>query len=553
MSISKSPLSPGELLEDKYRIVREIGAGAMGVVVEAKHLDLGQRVAIKFLHPQFARDEKGIERFRREARAAARVQSEHVVQVLDVGRLDKKRIPFIVMEFLEGWDLDEELRRRGSLPLGEAVQYLTQACEALTEAHAQGIVHRDLKPANLFLQRHRGDTRRIKVLDFGISKISAAGCEEVSLTDTATLMGSPAYMAPEQLESARDADARSDIWSLGVILHELVSGELPFDGSGVPQRAQALLTGTRIRLDSLHPELSPLEKIVARCLATDRNERFASARELSDALMQLDRPSVLVGAGAARAAETERPPEPVGTRSGTTWPGLSTDLSSANTQQPVATGAQERSDTPNGGAWAASRGSRSSSLRRAAVLVGVAAVAVSSLYWVTGQKVERSDEVLSQDGPPPLSSEATKTRAVAPAGSPPRPELVPDPPSPRADQTLESASHQGSPEAVSSVASLRPVVKKEALPPAPSPRPRRVAPRRAPRAATPAPQATTTPKTAAATEPSGSEPPRRSFAAARGGAPDLEGPAASSETENEPASRRFRPGPARIPDHGGRE
>jgi len=276
-------VSPGEELGGKYRIEGVVGMGAMGVVVRAWHIELEQQVAVKFLFPEFARNSDGAERFRREARAAAKIKNQHVARVLDVGMLEDKSIPYIVMEYLEGRDLARRLSEDGPLPVPQAVRYVMQACEAVSEAHGRGIVHRDLKPANLFLAEGQHGAAIIKVLDFGISKVSG-GAQQFSLTDTATLMGSPAYMSPEQLESSRDVDARADIWSLGVILHELILGEVPFNGDSVPQLVRSILAGTRKTLLDRDSGLDGLESVVARALAQDRELRFQNVEELREAL-----------------------------------------------------------------------------------------------------------------------------------------------------------------------------------------------------------------------------------------------------------------------------
>jgi len=206
------PVQIGDEVAGKYRVDRVLGAGAMGVVVRAWHIELEQEVAIKFLHPELATRTNGAERFRREARSAVRILSDHVARVLDVGTLEGSNVPFIVMEYLRGRDLARVLAERGSLLVGEAARYVLEACDAIGEAHARGIVHRDLKPANLFLVDRPSGGHMIKVLDFGISKTLGDGPKGLSITEPATLMGSPGYMSPEQLESSRNVDARTDIW-----------------------------------------------------------------------------------------------------------------------------------------------------------------------------------------------------------------------------------------------------------------------------------------------------------------------------------------------------
>ena len=216
------PVSPGDVVAGKYRVERIIGAGGMGVVVAARHLQLDQTVALKFMTH---RTPAGDERFSREARAAARLKSEHAAKVHDVGALDNGT-PYMVMEYLEGNDLHALLSAEGALPIDLAVGYVMQACEAIGEAHAHGIVHRDLKPHNLFLTTGVGGRPKIKVLDFGISKTQD---DETTLTRSSDIIGTPVYMAPEQLRSSKDVDARADIWALGAMLYELVTGRLPFE------------------------------------------------------------------------------------------------------------------------------------------------------------------------------------------------------------------------------------------------------------------------------------------------------------------------------------
>ncbi len=219
--------APGNVLAGTYRIDHVLGAGGMGIILAGRHLELDQRVAIKALRKESMEDPELVARFLREARASAKIKSEHVARVIDVGRHGENQVPFIVMEFLRGSDLAEVQKTNGPLSIPLAVEYLLQACEAIAEAHALGIVHRDLKPANLFLTKRPDGSALVKVLDFGISKMVdrldiAAGSDP--LTKTAMMMGSPHYMPPEQLRSARDVDQRADVWSLGVVLHKLLTG-----------------------------------------------------------------------------------------------------------------------------------------------------------------------------------------------------------------------------------------------------------------------------------------------------------------------------------------
>jgi len=283
----ESIVRPGDVLAGKYLVDRVLGVGGMGVVVAATHTQLDQRVAIKFLLPSMLPNREVVERFQREARAAAKIRSEHVVRVSDVGQLDKG-VPYIVMEFLEGRDLGELLQRRGVLPIPLAVDYLLEACEALAEAHAAGIVHRDLKPANLFLARQADDSEIVKVLDFGISKQilpESALQSNPSLTKTTDVFGSPTYMSPEQLKASRDVDARSDIWSLGVILYELLAGKPPFGGGTVAEIFGAILHRPAPRLREQRKDAPPeLERLLLRCLEKDAANRVQNVGDLAEAL-----------------------------------------------------------------------------------------------------------------------------------------------------------------------------------------------------------------------------------------------------------------------------
>jgi serine/threonine-protein kinase len=259
----------------------------MGWVVVATHLHLEQRVAIKFLHAeQAAAFPEAVARFLREAKAAARIQSEHVARVSDFGTLDDGA-PYLVMEYLEGNDLDSLLQARGALPVAQAVEYVLQACEGLAEAHAAGIVHRDLKPANLFLARRTDGSSRIKLLDFGISKLDVrpGSAPEGNLTSTKTLMGSPLYMAPEQLRSLKQVDRRADIWSMGIILYELLSGQSPFNADTLPEVCARIMTEPPPDLRGRAPRVpEALAAVVGRCLEKEPARRYGDVAALAQAI-----------------------------------------------------------------------------------------------------------------------------------------------------------------------------------------------------------------------------------------------------------------------------
>ncbi len=275
----------GDVVADKYRVERMLGTGGMGYVVAARHLTLDQLVAIKFLSKGSLGDEEAYARFRREAKACVRLKGDHVAHVYDVGVHDGDE-PFIVMEYLDGADLSSIAKERGALSIGEAAEYVLQACEALAEAHALGIIHRDVKLANLFLTHTPSGWPLVKVLDFGVSKTIAAGELANDVTRTAAMLGSPKYMSPEQMNDPRGVDERSDIWSLGVCLYRLIAGRPPFDGETIGRLCTMVLHETPLPLGHFRPDVAPaLESVVTACLQKDRSRRFANVAELAASLV----------------------------------------------------------------------------------------------------------------------------------------------------------------------------------------------------------------------------------------------------------------------------
>jgi serine/threonine protein kinase len=299
---------PGAVLANKYRLDRVLGEGGMGVVYDGQHLILGQRVAIKFLRPEQANDESAIARFLHEARAAATLRGQQAVRILDIDT-SAEGAPYIVMERLHGTALDVLLDREKRLPVALAVDYVLQACEALAEAHAAGIVHRDIKPANLFLTARSDGAPLVKVLDFGISKTLDAEVQgRAALTGPGVSLGSPEYMSPEQVRNSGTVDARTDIWSLGIMLYELTTGRVPFEGESVPHLFSVIMSAAPVPLTQVRSDVPPgLEEVIQQCLVREVDARIPDVGALATRLAPFGSTGALEAA--ARVQRTlEAPP-----------------------------------------------------------------------------------------------------------------------------------------------------------------------------------------------------------------------------------------------------
>ncbi len=284
----------GDLIDNKYRVEELIGQGGMGQVLGATHLELHQKVALKFMSPAIMEIPGAVARFTREARAAAKLRSKHVCRVLDIGETPEGA-KYIVIEYLEGSDLSELLMIKEKLPSREAIDYIVQACDALGEAHEFDIVHRDIKPANLFLDSSREGEGLLKVLDFGISK-NLGNDPDMIVTATNALMGSPLYMSPEQLLTPKKVDTRADIWSLGIVLHELLVGKPPFQGETLPEVIALIVNQSRKPADAISEDIpAELRTIIAKCLERDPVRRYRTAEQLADALRAVAPESASVG------------------------------------------------------------------------------------------------------------------------------------------------------------------------------------------------------------------------------------------------------------------
>ena len=277
------PLFAGDIIAGKYEVIELIGAGAVGYVIAARRIDLGDKIAIKILRPELRAHDELVWRFMQEARTAVMIQSQHVVRIFDVGFLHHLG-PFIAMEYLDGKDLGGVIAERGPLPVALAVEYVLQACEALATAHACGVIHRDVKPENLFMTRSLQGMDVIKVLDFGISKVLLAGTANPRTPHAVTMssVGSPMYMSPEQVRASKDLDCRCDIWGLGCVLYELLTGNPAFDALTLTELVSKILERDPAPVRSLRADVAPeLEAVVFRCLHKYRDLRFASIGELA--------------------------------------------------------------------------------------------------------------------------------------------------------------------------------------------------------------------------------------------------------------------------------
>ncbi|MDI3290767.1 serine/threonine-protein kinase [Polyangium sp. 15x6] len=430
------PVKAGDVIAGKYRVDRVLGVGGMGAVVAAEHTDLEQRVAIKFMLEAAAKNEIGKKRFLREAQAATKLRSEHVTRMLDFGTLDDG-VPYLVMELLEGKDLDEMIRAAGKLPIEEACEVVLQTCEALAEAHGRGIVHRDIKPANLFVTRRADGSPAVKVLDFGIAKHQdLAALDGTALTRSNALLGSPMYMSLEQFRAAREVDARSDIWSLGVVLYKALTGTMPFVADSLGALIMVLMTEDPEPPGSRREDLpAELGEVVLRCLQKDPADRFQSVAELAEALAPFvpERSRALLERihahlAGPRATQSLPPEAPVG-KTGNTSPGQTTG-SSLRKKERSSGGATGGGAPPSGGGerlstqamgktastWSQTQMGAPSRSGKWFVLTG----AVALLLGIVGTRLlgGREEKTMTAEPPRPPAIETTAPAVtIAPAPS----------------------------------------------------------------------------------------------------------------------------------------
>ncbi|WP_437301210.1 protein kinase domain-containing protein [Sorangium sp. So ce426] len=467
-SPDETTIAPGDVLLGKYRVESVLGRGAMGLVVAARHLALDERVAIKVLLPKYVRDPEILQRFLREGRAAVRVRSQHVVRVADVGTLESGA-PYMVMDHLEGRDLAAVLAESGRLAVPVAVELVLQVCEALAEAHAQGIVHRDVKPSNLFVTRNADGSPCVKVLDFGISKMTHA--EDHALTRVGGVLGSPLYMSPEQLRSSSDVDGRADIYSLGVVLFELLTGRTPFFAHELAQLVYLVTQGEPQRPRALRPDLpEPLEHVILAAIARDRDRRFPTVADLALALVPFAPPHARAAAerlfGALRGALPAGALPPGASRTATAVTAAGATLPAST----VPLGGGALTIAPLG---TTNRKPASRERRAAAIGLGLVLASGGLLLWRLSDRAPRDieRETASPAGPEGAVPEPRPAQpSAAPEPRPAQPSAAPDaavepatsavPPSGAAP----GASAEGPPPEARAAASGAPAAQKPARP-----------------------------------------------------------------------------------------
>jgi tRNA A-37 threonylcarbamoyl transferase component Bud32 len=442
----------GQIIGDKYRLVRLLGTGGMGAVYEAQHQLIGRRCAVKFLHPELARQHDLVTRFVREAQAASAIGHRGIIDIYDVGTTPDG-MPYLVMEFLDGESVGRRLMQTGVLPVGTAVEIVAQVLSALHLAHQRGIVHRDLKPDNLYLVQSPGSPMVVKILDFGISKMTG-GADDQRVTRTGAVLGTPVYMAPEQAAGQPDIDHRLDVYAMGVILFELLTGRVPFTGTNYNQILFTILSAPFPSARSVNPEIpAGLEQVVFKATVRNRERRFPDAGAMLQALLPfLDAAArARLGIGqddAARTTERLPPAAPVSAAADTALVGLT---------QPTAAVAAPSRRTP---------------AALAAAAATVAALTVALLLWApwsgsngsTGSSASVRPEQVVDGSSPAVVGAGTRVGAASlpsAAAAPPRAAASPAAADAGGDDGLATV---GSPAAAPDAAGLPPA----AVPPLPA-------------------------------------------------------------------------------------
>ncbi len=454
-------MQPGDVLLDKYRVEEVLGTGGMGKVVRASHLFLQKEFAIKVLLPHMADSAETVSRFLREAQATSKLNSEHIARVFDTGRL-ADGAPFMVMEYLQGNDLNQIIRHHGPQRPNVVCDLMLQACEGMAEAHSLGFVHRDIKPSNFFITTRADGSMLLKILDFGISK-SPVGVTE--LTGSSTVIGTPTYMSPEQMKSGKAADARSDIWSMGIVMYQLLDGRPPFVGESYAELV--LKVGSEIPPPISAPLPPGLMQVIMTCLEKNPMQRQQSIAELARMLAPYASDPAQ---GTQSAQRTQRilanrgahvASLPVASGGGLTAP-LAAPISPSQLTKRAAWGGSGPGSTANargqvththqvrGGEWRIGR------IIGAFVVVigaGIGGFVVKDMLSGGGDDDSTTDTT-HVAAPPPVEPAPTPVVATP---EPPRPEVKPEPPKPeppKPEQPTELA-----------LTSEAPAARDESLPP----------------------------------------------------------------------------------------
>ncbi len=384
--ISTPAFAVGSVIADRYRVLGKLGEGAMGAVYVVEHTITRHKRAMKTLHASICTTSAVVARFLNEASAAGHIDNAHIVETVDAGRLPDGS-PYLVMELLQGQPLDDLLAGRGPLEPVEAAEIVAQACAGIHAAHEKGVVHRDLKPANLFVVK--GSLPFVKILDFGISRFEHAGSPGQRLTQTGQLIGTPYYMSPEQALTRSDIDERSDVYALGVVLYECLTGKLPFEGASYLELLTNIVNAHHTPVEKLRPEVpAPLCAVVRQAMASERSQRFASAGGMEQALRSLP----LVGMSRVDPAlmmprlsgyPSSRPPDapPGGTVLAVSVPPTAVPADAAQTDFAATDSPMSRSVQPNAALPSLPQQARRGAKRVVRVAAAVALAGILGLAW----------------------------------------------------------------------------------------------------------------------------------------------------------------------------